>query len=44
MRRAGTAIAGIGESDAWDVAGTGLTPLDLISQATAAALADSGLR
>jgi acetyl-CoA acetyltransferase len=38
------AIAGIGESDSWDVAGTGLTPLDLIGQATAAALDDAGLQ
>ena len=38
------AIAGIGESESWDVAGTGLTALDLIGQATAAALEDSGLR
>jgi acetyl-CoA acetyltransferase len=42
--RAQTAIVGIGESDSWDVAGTGLTPLDLIGQATSAALRDSGLR
>jgi len=38
------AIAGIGESESWDVAGSGLTPLDLIGQATAAALDDAGLR
>ena len=37
------AIAGIGESDGWDVAGTGLTPLDLIAQATGHALDDAGL-
>jgi acetyl-CoA acetyltransferase len=37
------AIAGIGESESWDVAGTGLTPLDLLSQATMAALDDAGL-
>ena len=43
MRRAATAIAGVGESESWDVAGSGLTPLDLISQATAHALADAGL-
>ena len=42
MRR--VAIAGIGESESWDVAGTGLTALDLIGQATAAALEDAGLR
>ena len=41
--RATVAIAGVGESDSWDVAGTGLTPLDLIAQATAAALDDAGL-
>ena len=38
------AIAGIGESESWDVAGSGLTALDLIGQATAAALDDAGLR
>ncbi len=38
------AVAGVGESDSWDVAGSGLTALDLIGQATAAALEDSGLR
>ena len=38
------AIAGVGESESWDVGGTGLTPLDLIGQATAAALDDAGLR
>jgi acetyl-CoA acetyltransferase len=37
------AIAGIGESDSWDVAGTGLTALDLIGQAAVAALDDAGL-
>jgi acetyl-CoA acetyltransferase len=37
------AIAGVGESESWDVAGTGLTPLDLIAQATLEALDDSGL-
>lgn len=40
------AIAGIGESDTWDVGNSSpptLTPLDLIAQATAAALDDSGL-
>jgi acetyl-CoA acetyltransferase len=37
------AIAGIGESASWDVAGTGLTPLDLVAEATAAALEDAGL-
>ncbi len=37
------AIAGIGESESWDVAGSGLTALDLIGQATAAALDDCGL-
>ena len=37
------AIAGVGESESFDVAGTGLTPLDLVSQATAAALEDAGL-
>jgi acetyl-CoA acetyltransferase len=41
--RGATAIAGVGESSSWDVSGTGLTPLDLISEATAAALEDSGL-
>ena len=41
--RASTAIVGVGESSSWDVAGTGLTPLDLVSQATAAALEDAGL-
>lgn len=41
--RAAVAIVGIGESDSFDVAGTGLTPLDLIAQATAAALSDAGL-
>ena len=43
MRRAGAAIAGVGESDTWDVGHSGLTPLDLIGQATAAALDDAGL-
>ncbi|HEV2814324.1 MAG TPA: acetyl-CoA acetyltransferase [Solirubrobacteraceae bacterium] len=38
------AVAGIGESDSWDVADSGLSALDLIGQATAAALGDSGLR
>ena len=38
------AIAGIGESESWDVGGSRLTALDLIGQATAAALEDSGLR
>ena len=38
------AIVGIGESESWDVAGSGLTALDLIGQATAAALDDAGLR
>ncbi|HEV2814669.1 MAG TPA: hypothetical protein VGW10_15545, partial [Solirubrobacteraceae bacterium] len=38
------AVAGIGESDSWDVAGSGLSALDLIGQATAAALGDSGVR
>jgi acetyl-CoA acetyltransferase len=42
--RGSVAIAGIGESESWDVAGTGLTALDLIGQATAAALEDAGLR
>ena len=42
--RAVAAIAGIGESDSWDVGDSGLTPLDLIGQATAAALDDAGLR
>ncbi len=37
------AIAGIGESESWDVAGAGLTALDLIGQATAAALDDAGV-
>jgi acetyl-CoA acetyltransferase len=37
------AIAGVGESESWDVGGTGLTPLDLIAQATLEALDDSGL-
>jgi acetyl-CoA acetyltransferase len=41
--RAQVAVAGIGESDSFDVAGTGLTPLDLIAQATAHALADAGI-
>jgi acetyl-CoA acetyltransferase len=41
--RGRVAIAGVGESESWDVAGTGLTPLDLIAQATAAALDDAGL-
>ena len=41
--RGEVAIAGIGESDGWDVAGTGLTPLDLIAQATGHALDDAGL-
>jgi acetyl-CoA acetyltransferase len=43
MRRASVAIAGIGESESWDVGSSGLTALDLIGQATAAALEDSGL-
>ncbi len=42
--RGRAAVAGIGESDSWDVAGAGLTALDLIGQATAAALDDAGLR
>jgi acetyl-CoA acetyltransferase len=37
------AIAGVGESESWDVGGTGLTPLDLIAQATLEALDDAGL-
>jgi acetyl-CoA acetyltransferase len=37
------AIAGIGESDSWDVGASGLAPLDLIAQAAAAALDDAGL-
>jgi acetyl-CoA acetyltransferase len=37
------AIAGIGESETWDVGEAGLTPLDLIAQATLAALDDAGL-
>ena len=41
--RARVAVAGVGESDSFDVAGTGLTPLDLIGQATAAALEESGV-
>ena len=44
MTRGGVAIAGIGESESWDVEGSGLTALDLIGQATAAALDDAGLR
>jgi acetyl-CoA acetyltransferase len=43
VKRGSVAIAGIGESSSWDVAGTGLTALDLIGEATAAALEDSGL-
>jgi acetyl-CoA acetyltransferase len=41
--RAQVAVAGIGESDSFDVAGTGLTPLDLIAQAAAHALEDAGV-
>jgi acetyl-CoA acetyltransferase len=41
--RGAVAIAGVGESASWDVAGTGLTPLDLIGEATAEALADAGV-
>ena len=41
--RGAVAVAGIGESESFDVAGTGLTPLDLIGQATAEALADAGI-
>ena len=37
------AIAGIGESDTWDVGDAALTPLDLIAQATMHALDDAGL-
>ena len=43
MSRASVAIAGVGESATWDVGEAGLTPLDLISQATAEALDDAGL-
>ena len=42
--RGRVAIAGVGESDSWDVgADSGLEPLDLISQATAHALDDAGI-
>ena len=41
--RGAVAVAGIGESESFDVAGTGLTPLDLIGQATAEALEDAGV-
>ena len=41
--RGAVAVAGIGESESFDVGGTGLTPLDLIAEATAEALADAGL-
>lgn len=44
--RGAVAIAGVGESSSWDVANLSpptLTPLDLVSEATAAALADAGL-
>jgi acetyl-CoA acetyltransferase len=41
--RGSVAIAGIGESDTFDVGGEGLSPLDLIGQATAHALDDAGL-
>ena len=37
------AIAGVGESETWDVGDAALTPLDLIAQATAEALEDAGL-
>jgi acetyl-CoA acetyltransferase len=40
------AIAGVGESESWDVASlapSALTPLDLVAQATLAALDDAGL-
>ncbi len=42
--RGRVAVAGVGESESWDVGGQGLTALDLIGQATAAALDDAGLR
>jgi acetyl-CoA acetyltransferase len=44
--RGSVAIVGVGESDTWDVGSSAsptLTPLDLIGQATAAALHDAGL-
>ena len=41
--RGSVAIAGVGESETWDVGEAGLTPLDLIGQATVAALEDAGL-
>ena len=44
MLRGVAAVAGVGESATWDVGDSGLTPLDLIAQATAAALDDAGLR
>jgi len=37
------AIAGIGESESWDVADMGLGPLDLVGQAVSAALDDAGV-
>jgi acetyl-CoA acetyltransferase len=42
--RGSVAIAGVGESESWDVEGSGLSALDLVGQATAAALDDAGLR
>jgi acetyl-CoA acetyltransferase len=41
--RGSVALVGVGESESWDVAGSGLTPLGLIAQAAGAALDDSGL-
>ena len=41
--RATVGVAGVGESDSFDTAGSDLTPLDLIGQATAHALADAGI-
>jgi acetyl-CoA acetyltransferase len=41
--RGRVAIAGVGESDSWDVGGQDLTPLDLIGQAAAEALGEAGM-
>ena len=41
--RGRVAIAGVGESDSWDVGGQDLTPLDLIGHAAAEALGEAGL-